>query len=150
MQTIDSIYTNFPLKITLYQYETSPYSSQLRSYLDYFGFKYEFIEVDPYTQVELKAITRRPKIPILVLEDEKSQKKWYLTNSSSTMSALESLRNEFRKNNEELFGDSKELNVFIKKFLPLLRTFNDEVEDSEEKLKYPNKYLVSNDTSEMK
>jgi microsomal prostaglandin-E synthase 2 len=119
-----SIYKDFPLEITLYQYEASHYSSQIRAYLDYFGFPYSLVEVDPYTKAEIKHLTKTQTLPICVLTDKDKHTNWYLTNSTSIVSALEALRTE----------DQANFPATLAKYLPLL-TYTDS-------LKYPMKYVT--------
>ena len=146
VKTENSIYSEFPFKITLFQYETSPSSSQLRSYLDYFGFSYEIVEVDPITKNELKSISKRVSIPLVILEHTSSKRKWYLTNSVSITSVLETLRNEYDQNSIR-FDDTKDIHQLIQKYLPILSVNPKQDQDS---LKYKNKYLVDMDKDKMK
>jgi hypothetical protein len=132
----------------LYQYETSPYSSQIRTYLDYFGFNYETIEVDPLSKVEAKAITKRPKIPIVTLQHEHTHRKWHLTNATSILTVLETLRNDYLRNPEG-FEDSKYLHSLVKKYLPLLSATAKDPNDPDA-LKFPHKYEIDNDLQELK
>lgn len=121
----ESPYHNFPLSLHLYQFENCPYCSQIRAYLDYFGFSYTITEVDSYTKEELTKFTKARKLPILVLEDVISRKKWHLANATAILSALESLRNEKHINFSKILDF----------YLPILRengTFS------------PNKYSTSN------
>lgn len=93
--------------------------------MDNFGFTYSVTEVDSYSKEELTKFTKARKLPILVLEDRISKKKWHLANATAILSALESLRNEKHVNFSQI----------LEKYLPILRengTFN------------PNKYNVIN------
>jgi len=121
----DSAYKKFPLKITLYQFDRCPYCEQVRAYLDFFGFNYEVVDVDPKSKREVKAFTKQVALPICLLEDDANDKKWYLTNATTIISALETLRNE----------DEKNFNLLVQAYLPILLRDNE--------LRYSNKYLVS-------
>jgi hypothetical protein len=143
-----SIYSEFPLKIKLFQYETCPLSSQLRSYLDYFSFNYEIVEVDPITKNELKSISKRVSVPLVILEHKSSSRKWYLTNPASITSVLETLRNEY-DHKPKIFDDPKDVHSLIQKYLPILSINSKSISD-QESLKYKNKYLVDNDEDNMK
>lgn len=121
----ESPYHNFPLLFHLYQFENCPYCSQIRAYFDKFGFTYSLTEVDSYSKEELTSFTKARKLPILVVQDRISKKKWHLTNATSILSALESIRNEKHIN----------FNTTLEKYLPILK---------ENGTSNPNKYLVTN------
>lgn len=121
--------------ISLYQYETSPYSSSIRAYLDYFGFTYDLIEVDPFLKSEIKAFDKHPHVPICVLEDKHTDRHWFLYDSQNILSALETLRNEN-------YYDFMRL---IPKYLPIVVHLDVLSQD----LRYPNRYVVS-ENSDMK
>lgn len=97
----------------------------MRAYLDFFGFNYEVVDVDPISKREVKALTKQATVPMCVLEDEVNQKKWFLTNACTILSLLETLRNE----------DGKNFNLLVQSYLPVLLANNE--------LRYANKYLVS-------
>ncbi len=94
----NSKYSNFPLTLHVYQYESCPYCSQIRAYLDYFGFNYYLTEVDSYSKHEIIKFTKARTLPIVVIQDKKNKKRWHLANSTAVISALESLRNDKRDN----------------------------------------------------
>lgn len=56
------------VKLTLYQYKTCPFCSKVRAFLDYHGFPYEIVEVNPVMRQEIKWSTYR-KVPILMVND---------------------------------------------------------------------------------
>lgn len=107
----DSAYSEFPLSIHLYQYECCPYCSQIRAYLDYFGFNYHLTEVDSYSKEELEKFTKARALPILVLEDKLNKKKWHLANATAILSALESVRNDKHIN----------FSTLLNQYLPILK-----------------------------
>ncbi|CAK5070368.1 unnamed protein product [Meloidogyne enterolobii] len=41
------------LSLRLYQYQTCPYCCKVRAVLDYFGFSYEVVEVNPVTRSQI-------------------------------------------------------------------------------------------------
>ena len=60
------------LRLTLYQYQVCPFCCKLRSFLDFYGIKYQIVEVEPVMRKELKFSDYR-KVPILVQEDAKGK-----------------------------------------------------------------------------
>lgn len=121
-------YKDFRYHINLYQYSSCPYCTQIRKYLDYFGFNYNLIEVDSYSKKTLSKFTLARELPIVVLKDKKTHSEWHLTNSTAILSALESLRNEKNHGHEDI----------LVKYLPTLIG---------KRLHYtvsPFKYVVSN------
>ena len=55
-------------QLKLYQYRTCPFCCKTRAYLDYYGIKYEVVEVNPLTRKEMKFSEYR-KVPFLVSKD---------------------------------------------------------------------------------
>ncbi|CAI5449747.1 unnamed protein product [Caenorhabditis angaria] len=53
------------LKLRLYQYETCPFCCKVRAFLDYYGFSYEIVEVNPVTRSQIKFSTDYKKVPIV-------------------------------------------------------------------------------------
>ena len=51
--------------LTLYQYQTCPFCSKTRAFLDYYGIKYEVVEVNPIFRREIKFSSNR-KLPFVV------------------------------------------------------------------------------------
>ena len=60
----DAVSSDIPA-LKLYQYRTCPYCCKARAYLDYAGFKYEVVEVNPLTRKEMKFSAYR-KVPFVV------------------------------------------------------------------------------------
>jgi glutaredoxin len=58
---------NTGLKITLYQYQTCPFCCKVRTFLDYYGFNYDVIEVNSVRQTQIKWSNYR-KVPIVVID----------------------------------------------------------------------------------
>ena len=54
--------------LKLYQYRTCPFCCKARTYLDYAGFQYEVVEVNPLTRKEMKFSDYR-KVPFIVSAD---------------------------------------------------------------------------------
>ncbi|KAF7633399.1 Glutaredoxin domain-containing protein [Meloidogyne graminicola] len=50
--------------LRLYQYQTCPYCCKVRAFLDYFGFSYEVVEVNPVTRSQID-FTDYKKVPIV-------------------------------------------------------------------------------------
>jgi microsomal prostaglandin-E synthase 2 len=53
------------LGLRLYQYQTCPYCCKVRAMLDYYGFSYEVVEVNPVTRSQLKFSKDYKKVPVL-------------------------------------------------------------------------------------
>ncbi|XP_064164372.1 prostaglandin E synthase 2-like isoform X1 [Anguilla rostrata] len=84
------------LKLTLYQYKTCPSCSVVRAFLEYHGFDYEIVEVNPISRQEIEWSTYR-NVPILVVDGSEpvqlndasliiSTLKTYLINKNKTIS----------------------------------------------------------------
>jgi microsomal prostaglandin-E synthase 2 len=72
------------VKLTLYQYTTCPFCCKVRAYLDYYGYKYDIVEVNSVIRKELKWSNYR-KVPILAVQvpvkcDLKTKEMIYDTN----------------------------------------------------------------------
>ena len=52
-------------RITLYQYETCPFCSKFRAFLDYYGIEYEKVEVHPVFKKEIQFSSYK-KVPIMM------------------------------------------------------------------------------------
>lgn len=55
--------------LKLYQYQTCPFCSKARAYMDYYGIGYEVVEVNPLTRSEMK-FSEYKKVPFLISKDE--------------------------------------------------------------------------------
>jgi len=53
------------LNLRLYQYQSCPYCCKVRAALDYYGFSYEVIEVNPVTKSQIKFSKDYKKVPIV-------------------------------------------------------------------------------------
>ncbi|KAH7719859.1 Protein R11A8.5 [Aphelenchoides avenae] len=54
------------LNLRLYQYQTCPYCCKVRAFLDYYGFAYEVVEVNPVTRSQLKKVAQGyKKVPVV-------------------------------------------------------------------------------------
>lgn len=53
------------LHLVLFQYPTCPFCCKVRAFLDYYGFSYEVVEVDPVLRKEMKW-TDYKKVPVLL------------------------------------------------------------------------------------
>lgn len=54
--------------LTLYQYQTCPFCSKTRAFLDYYGIEYEVVEVNPIFKREVKFSANR-KMPFIIVDD---------------------------------------------------------------------------------
>lgn len=122
----DSPYKSFPFKLTLFKYERCEYCEQLKSYLDFFGFEYEEVYGDNLNKINLSS--KQINFPLCLIEDKITHKKWYLSNATTIISALESLRNE----------NYDKSHTIIRSYLPMLNGQN---------LIYTKKYIVSEKSS---
>ena len=57
-----------PPSLTLYQYRTCPFCCKTRAFLNYYGFDYETVEVNPLFRSEIK-FSKYKKVPILTAGD---------------------------------------------------------------------------------
>ena len=67
--------SNFPAKkgisdisITLYQYQNCPFCGKVRAFLNYYGIKYNTVEVSPLWKSEL-SFSKYKKVPLLMADD---------------------------------------------------------------------------------
>ena len=116
-----------------------PYCSQIRAYLDYYGFTYRLTEVDSYDKAELAKFTKARTLPIVVLEDRVTRKRWHLVNATSVLSALESLRNEPLHINYE---------TVLNRHLPVFRSASGTATSSHHQAAGVNKYHVATQSKE--
>ncbi|XP_061625169.1 prostaglandin E synthase 2 isoform X2 [Phyllopteryx taeniolatus] len=82
--------------LTLYQYQTCPFCSKVRAFMDYHGLAYRVVEVNPVMRREIKWSTYR-KVPILMVDEHLqlndssviiSSLKTYLVSKGSSMSDI--------------------------------------------------------------
>ncbi len=85
--------------------------------------------MDPFSKSEIKSFEKNPHVPICVLEDKKTDRHWFLYDTPTIISALETLRNE----------NYSEYNRLIPKYLPIVVHLDELSQD----LRYPNRYVVS-------
>jgi len=116
------------LKLTLYQYKTCPFCSKVRAFLDYHGFDYEIVEVNPVMRQEIKWSTYR-KVPILMVDGELQ-----LNDSSVIISSLKTF----------LVSKDKKVNDILVCY-PAMKAVND---SGKEVTEYSNKYWLMLDTEE--
>ena len=60
---------NTNLKLTLFQYPTCPFCCKVRAFLDYYGFSYKVVEVNPVLRQQIKW-TDYKKVPIVLANIE--------------------------------------------------------------------------------
>ena len=84
----------------------------------------------------------------MVLEKEGTGRQWYLTNSTSIISALETLRSEYDQMPNNL-NDLTYIHSLVQKYLPIL-SINSRLSNDSENLNYKNKFIVNNDNDKIK
>ena len=57
------------LRVTLYQYQNCPFCGKVRAFLDYYGFKYDVVEVNPLWKREI-SFSKYRKVPFIIAEDK--------------------------------------------------------------------------------
>ena len=57
------------LKLSLYQYQTCPFCTKVRTYLDYKGISYDVVEVNSVKRKEMKW-SKYKKVPVLLIQDQ--------------------------------------------------------------------------------
>ncbi|RCN26819.1 glutaredoxin [Ancylostoma caninum] len=57
------------LQLRLFQYQACPFCCKVRAFLDYYGFSYEVVEVNPVTRAQIKFSKDYKKVPILSSND---------------------------------------------------------------------------------
>nr|XP_032832228.1 prostaglandin E synthase 2 [Petromyzon marinus] len=78
-------------KLTLYQYQTCPFCSKVRAFLDYHGLPYRLVEVNPVMRHEI-AFSSYRKVPIVIVADAGgSDSPVQLNDSSYIISILKTL-----------------------------------------------------------
>lgn len=55
------------MKITLLQYQSCPFCCKVRAFLDYYGFSYEVVEVNPVMRKQLKFSKNYRKVPMVLI-----------------------------------------------------------------------------------
>ncbi|CDQ99078.1 unnamed protein product [Oncorhynchus mykiss] len=113
------------LTFTLYQYKTCPYCSKVRAFLDYYGFQYKVVEVNPVMHTEIKWSSEYQTVPILMVEGKEIVQ---LNNSSVIISAMKTC----------MIDKERTMSEVVKYFprLPSTNAWGNEV------LEYTNKYWV--------
>lgn len=85
-----------PPELCLYQYHTCPFCCKARAFLDYYGYDYEIVEVNPLFKEETKFSSTYRKVPILTVDDSQ------VNDSSVIISLLRSHAVQPEKSIEEL------------------------------------------------
>ncbi|KAK6759374.1 hypothetical protein RB195_021141 [Necator americanus] len=115
-------YDRTNLRLRLFQYQACPYCCKVRAFLDYYGFSYEVVEVNPVTKAEIKFSRDYKKVPILTSNDGT------LTDSVLIISKLSTF---IRNRDTELFE--------IEELYPMIEALN----DKNKFVKcYPQKYVI--------
>ncbi|KAF4532122.1 hypothetical protein B566_EDAN004128 [Ephemera danica] len=82
---------NLNLQLVLYQYQTCPFCCKVRTFLDYHGFSYDVVEVNPVMRQQMRWSTYK-KVPILLAQVENGYQQ--LNDSTMIISALTSFMND--------------------------------------------------------
>ncbi|XP_069093092.1 prostaglandin E synthase 2 isoform X2 [Pleurodeles waltl] len=116
------------LPLTLYQYQTCPFCSKVRAFLDYHKVPHEIVEVNPVLRSEIKFSSYR-KVPIL-----RAGETLQLNDSSVIISVMKT----------HLVSKRKELTE-IASYYPSMKAVN---EKGKEVIEYNNKYWLMLDEQE--
>lgn len=142
--------TKLNYNLTLFQYCSCPFCCKTRTFLDYFGLKYDIVEVNPVLRQQLKWSQKYRKVPILLAHND-NQKIYQINDSSVIMSSLGSSllsRRKLAGGEEANHGDRS-----IDDLGKILVNYQEiEIEDDEGKKRkeIPNKYfLMLGDIEEM-
>jgi len=120
------------LGLRLYQYQTCPFCSKVRAFLDYYGFSYEVVEVNPVTRKQIKSSNYR-KVPIVIAQGAGYKQ---LNDSSLTISILRTL----------MLNYSKGLDGALENYMTV--SVADPAKPDSLKDDIPNKYFVMTEVSE--
>ncbi|XP_077416816.1 prostaglandin E synthase 2 [Vanacampus margaritifer] len=110
--------------LTLYQYQTCPFCSKVRAFLDYHGLAYRVVEVNPVMRREIKWSAYR-KVPILMVDEHLqlndssviiSSLKSYLISKGSSMSDIVNCYPEMKSVNDS----GKEVTEYNNKYWLML------------------------------
>lgn len=142
--------TKLNYNLTLFQYCSCPFCCKTRTFLDYFGLKYDIVEVNPVLRQQLKWSQKYRKVPILLAHND-NQKIYQINDSSVIISSLGSSllsRRKLAGGEEANHGDRS-----IDDLGKILVNYQEiEIEDDEGKKRkeIPNKYfLMLGDIEEM-
>uniref|UniRef100_A0A0N4Z675 Prostaglandin E synthase 2 n=1 Tax=Parastrongyloides trichosuri TaxID=131310 RepID=A0A0N4Z675_PARTI len=113
------------LKARLYQYQTCPFCCKVRAFLDYYGFDYEIIEVNPLSRKEIKFAPGQKKVPVVTCS--------CLNQPLIESSLIISIFSTFLQRND------LSLDEVISLYPPLLQV---EARTGKEVKSYPNKYFI--------
>lgn len=93
------------LELNMYQYQSCPFCSKVRAFLDYYGVPYNVVEVDPVLRQQTK-FSKYRKVPILLLDRKNIPDNSYflqLNDSSLIVSILASYL-KFTNRSEDIYG----------------------------------------------
>ncbi|KAE9550256.1 hypothetical protein FO519_006534 [Halicephalobus sp. NKZ332] len=113
------------LNLRLYQYQSCPYCCKVRAVLDYYGFSYEVIEVNPVTKSQIKFSKGYKKVPIIASSEIEKP----LVESSLVVSILTTFLTRPKRKLDECAD-----------FYPIIEGTNPE--NGKPQLTYPNKYFI--------
>ncbi|XP_035631446.1 prostaglandin E synthase 2-like isoform X2 [Oncorhynchus keta] len=124
-QTIQFSFQQHFAEDELPNYKTCPYCSKVRAFLDYYGFPYKVVEVNPVMHTEIKWSSEYQTVPILMVEGKEIVQ---LNNSSVIISAMKTC----------MIDKERTMSEVVKYFprLPSTNAWGNEI------LEYTNKYWV--------
>lgn len=136
--------TKLNFDITLYQYCSCPFCCKTRAFLDYFGVKYNIVEVDPVFRKKLSWSSYK-KVPTLVVNGnqrdvENAGKSYQINDSSVIISSLGS----FLLSKRTLVDSNKEPNQIddLSSILMNYQTIEIDDGDGKKRKDIPNRYFL--------
>lgn len=89
----------------MYQYQSCPFCSKVRAFLDYYGVSYNVVEVDPVLRQQTK-FSKYRKVPILLVDRKNINDNSYFLqlNDSSLIVSLLSSYLRFTDRSEDIYG----------------------------------------------
>lgn len=134
--------TNLNYNLTLFQYCSCPFCCKTRTFLDYFGLKYDIVEVNPVLRQQLKWSQKYRKVPILLAHKD-NQKIYQVNDSSVIISSLSSSllsRRKLAAGEEANHGDR--CIDDLGKILVNYQEMEVEDDDGKKRKEIPNKYFL--------
>lgn len=139
--------TRLKFGITLFQYCSCPFCCKTRAFLDYFGIKYDIVEVDPVFRKKISWSSYK-KVPTLLAHsepsDDGSRKIYQINDSSVIISTLGSfLMSKRTLTDHETGAGSVERTIDdLSRILVNYQSIELEDEDGKKKVDIPNRYFL--------
>ncbi|XP_074604932.1 prostaglandin E synthase Su(P) isoform X2 [Brevipalpus obovatus] len=91
------------MEFNIYQYQSCPFCSKVRAYMDYYGLTYNVIEVDPVLRQQTR-FSKYRKVPILLVDQKRPENNpnYVQINDSSLIISILSSYLWFKKDSESL------------------------------------------------